>query len=285
MLRKIRYALEAVVLFFAFLLFRLLPLDMASGFGGLLARILGPFSRAHRTAENNITMAMPELNQYQVRKILGDMWENLGRVIGEYPHLSGAQIKQRLTIEGQENLRQSMALGKGALVVSGHFANWEIVPLTAALNGFPAVLIYRAANNPIAEWFIQRIRSRYNLNMFNKGHEGARKIIKALKEGKTVGILVDQKLNDGRPIPFFGRDAMTAMAAVQLAIKLQVPLLAARVVRTDGAHFHVSVQPAKIYDPSADADKEMLELHKLFESWIREYPAQWFWVHNRWGKK
>jgi KDO2-lipid IV(A) lauroyltransferase len=76
---------------------------------------------------------------------------------------------------------------------------------------------------------------------------------------------------------------MTATAVTSIAIKQQVPLLAARVVRTDGAHFHVTVLPPILYDESADAKAAMADINKLFESWIREHPAQWFWVHNRWS--
>jgi len=283
MLRKARYMLEAFILLLGLALLRLLPLDAASAFGGMLGRAFGPLSRAHRTAEKNLTKALPELDANQRQRILRDMWDNLGRVVGEYPHLSRGMMERRVTVEGREHIDKVKLSGKGSLFVSGHFANWEIAPLTASHCGLPLVLIYRAANNPVSDWVIRYIRSRYNLSMHKKGAEGARQAVKALKQHQAVGMLVDQKMNDGSPVPFFGYDAMTAMAIAQLAIKYQVPVLAAHVVRTDGAHFHVTVEPPAIYGPSADPREVMTELHRLFEQWIRAHPAQWFWVHNRWG--
>jgi KDO2-lipid IV(A) lauroyltransferase len=283
MLRTLRYTLEAAFLLLGLLLFRLLPLDIASAFGGVLGQIFGPFSRAHRTAATNLERALPEMTAKQRQRILSDMWNNLGRVIGEYPHLSREKMARRITIEGREHLETVRISGKGALFVSGHFANWEIAPLTASLCGLSLVLIYRAANNPVADWVIRHIRSRYNQSMYNKGRDGAQQALKALKEGKAVGMLVDQKMNDGSPVPFFGRDAMTATAVASIAIKQQVPLLTARVVRTDGAHFHVIIMPPIMYDESADAKAAMADINRLFENWVREHPAQWFWVHNRWN--
>lgn len=282
---QIRYVLEALFLAVGLLFFRLLPLDMASEIGGLLARILGPLSRAHTTATRNLEAALPELNERQRKKILRDMWDNIGRVIGEYPHLTRDTMRRRIMFEGIEHLQEVMFSGKGAIFVSGHFANWEIAPLTAALNKVPLVLIYRAANNPASEWVIRAIRGKFCRALYGKGSEGARNMLKDLKAGYPVGMLVDQKMNDGKPIPFFGRDAMTATAATSLAIRMQVPLLLARVVRTDGAYFHVSLEAPINYSRNTDPAQAMLELHKQFEEWIREYPSQWFWVHNRWGNK
>ncbi len=283
-LRNIRYAIEAVLLILGLAFFRILPLDMASLLAGIMARIIGPFSGAHRTAQKNLEMAMPELSAAQRRKILYGMWDNIGRVIGEYPHLSRHVMTQRITVEGLEHLQEAKYSGKAVLFVSGHFANWEIAPLTAALYGLPLVLLYRAANNPVADWVICKIRSYYNIAMYRKGREGAQEALKAIKEGHPIGMLIDQKMNDGKPIQFFGREAMTGTAATGMAIKFQVPVLVANIVRTDGVHFHVSIESPIHYDRDKDPTEAMQELHHIFEDWIRQHPAQWFWVHRRWGK-
>lgn len=284
MLRKIRYALEGVLICFAVLFFRLLPLDLASAFAGGLARLVGPFSRAHRTARTNLELAMPELNDHQRSRILSSMWDNLGRVIGEYPHLSRAVMARRITVEGREHLDKVRESGKGAVFVSGHFANWEIIPLTAAVAGLPMAVIYREANNPVAEWLIRATRGSYTSGMHGKGRVGAVQSIKALKDNQPLAMLIDQKQNDGSMLDFFGRPAPTTTGAAQLAIRYQVPLLAARVVRTDGVHFHVTLEPPVNYPPDADPAQATLALNQLFERWIREHPAQWFWVHKRWGR-
>jgi KDO2-lipid IV(A) lauroyltransferase len=284
MIRYLRYTLESILLLTGLLIFRILPIDIGSAIGGMLGRAFGPFSKAHLVATKNIELAMPELSQHQRDKIIMDMWDNLGRVMCEYPHLSRPMMWDRITIEGREHVDKVKNAGTAAIFISGHFANWEIAPLTAYLCGMPLVLIYRAANNPVADWIIRYIRSKYNLEMYGKGREGAQQAIKALKAGNPIGMLIDQKMNDGKAMMFFGRKAMTATAATHMAIKMQVPLIMAHVVRTDGAHFHVTLQPPVMYDKNRDPINAMEDLNALFEKWIRENPSQWFWVHRRWGK-
>ena len=238
-LKNLKYGVEAVGLAVGLLFFRLLPLDFASALGGLLGRIIGPFAGAHRIADKNITMALPELSEAEREKVLRDMWDNLGRIMGEYPHMSRKVMVRRITIEGLEHLRQVQVSANGSFFVSGHFANWEIGPMTAAIYGLPMVLIYRAANNPVANWLISHIRSDYNEAMYGKGREGAQQALKAIKAGKAVGMLVDQKMNDGEAVAFFGQDAMTATATVSMAARLHgFHCWLPRVVRTHGVHFH-----------------------------------------------
>lgn len=284
MLRNLRYFAEAVGLIIVMGGFRLLPLDASSSLGGIIARMFGPLSRAHKTAQQNLEAALPQLTEHERKRILSEMWDNIGRVFGEYPHLSLDTMRPRITIEGMEYLQDIKDSGKSAIFVSGHFANWELAPLSAALSGMPLIVLYRAANNPFTDWLISEIRSHYCRSSHKKGREGATATLKALRDGISVGMLIDQKMNDGKPVEFFGRPAMTATAAASLAIKMQVPLLPARVVRTDGAHFHVTLEAPRYYDRHASPEAAMLDLNRLYESWIRENPGQWFWVHRRWGK-
>jgi KDO2-lipid IV(A) lauroyltransferase len=213
------------------------------------------------------------------------MWDNLGRVVGEYPHLSSKLMRSRITVEGLEYLERVKRSQTGAMFISGHFANWEIVPLTAAIYGLKLVLIYREPNNPVAAWLLRRMRNSFSQGYYRKGREGAQESIRALKAGESVAMLVDQKLSDGRPVSFFGHSAMTATAPVQMAIKFQVPLFMAHIVRTDGAHFHLTLLPPIHFEPKSSPEEAMELLHRRFEQWIREHPGQWFWVHNRWNWK
>jgi Kdo2-lipid IVA lauroyltransferase/acyltransferase len=284
-LKKIRYLLEAALLLLIMLVFKILPLDLASSFGGLLARIIGPFLRAHRIADANLSRVFPDYTERQRRNILSDMWDNLGRVAGEYPHLSPATMSKRLTVEGAEHLEHIRNTKSGAVFVSGHFANWEMAPLVGVIYHLPIAFIYREANNPYAEKIIQWMRVGYRHMMYGKGRESVQQMIKALQQKRCTALLVDQKLNEGVPVPFFGVPAMTTISAAKLAIKFNVPLVALRIVRTDGAHFHVTISPPVMHEATASPVAVMENVHHIFEGWIRERPEQWFWVHNRWNWK
>ena len=119
-----------------------------------------------------------------------------------------------------------------------------------------------------------------------KGPTGARKLLKSLKAGKHLAMLVDQKMNDGIPVPFFGRDVMTAPALAELALRYDCPVVPARVVRLKGARFLLKVFPPleliKTGNHQADVVANMAQVNALIEQWVRETPEQWLWLHNRW---
>jgi KDO2-lipid IV(A) lauroyltransferase len=277
--------LEAALLLIVVLVFKVIPTDMASSAGGLLARIIGPLFRAHRVADNNLRKVFPEYSEKQRSVILSGMWDNLGRVAGEYAHLSPEGMRRRMTIEGAEYLTQARESKTPAMFVAGHFANWEMCPLIGVMYGLPVTFIYREANNPYADKIIQWLRVGYKDRLFGKGRESAQQMIKALRQKGCVGMLIDQKFNEGSPIPLMGFNAMTTTSAAKLAIKFKAPFIPIRVVRTDGAHFHVTVGPPIPYNDQTTDIALMEELHKVFGQWIRDKPEQWFWVHNRWNWK
>lgn len=283
--RKIAYLLEAGLLLFVALLFKIMPMNMASSVGGMLARMLGPLFKAHRTAERNLRNIFPEMTESQRTRVLSGMWDNLGRVAGEYSHLSPERMRKRMTIEGAEHLLRAQDRQVPTVFVSGHFANWELNPIIGELYKIPVVSIYREANNPYAEKIIRYLRKGYRERMYGKGKESARESLRSLQQKGSVAMLVDQKLNEGEPVSFFGHPVMTTTSAAKLAIKFRAPLVPLHVVRTDGAHFHVTIGPAIQPEPSDTPKLLMEKLHRILEQWIRQKPEQWFWVHNRWNWK
>lgn len=280
-LENFLYLIEAALLCVLILMLKILPLDVASALGGRLARMIGPFFRPHRVADANLRHVFPHYTDKQRRAILSGMWDNLGRVAGEYPHLSPEVMKKRMTVEGGNHLDYLRNEEKAAVFVSGHFANWEMNPLVGVIYSLPFTFIYREANNPYAEKLIQWMRVGYRHMMFGKGRESVQQSIKALQENRPIALLVDQKLREGPFVPFFGQPARTTLAATKLALRFKAPVYATRVVRTDGAHFQVTVTPVAL-SPEDTPESAMEKVHHLFEGWIRERPEQWFWVHNRW---
>ncbi|HSK41233.1 MAG TPA: lysophospholipid acyltransferase family protein, partial [Arenibaculum sp.] len=173
-----------------------------------------------------------------------------------------------------------------AIIFSGHFANWELLAPAAEAFGLPLTLIYRRPNNPIVGRLIDRARRHGSGTLVPKGRGGAKALVDALRRGASVALLVDQKMNDGLPIPFFGREAMTAPAVAQLALRFDAPLIPARVERLRGARFRITIQPPMALP--ADGDRHaavrtvLTDVNRLLETWIRERPEQWLWLHRRW---
>lgn len=289
LMRRVGYPLEAAFVHGIAGLFRALPLDAASALGGRIGRTVGPLLPGTRKARRNLERAFPEKSRAEIDAIIRGMWDNLGRVIAEYPHLDEIGAfgpGGRVEVVGAEHIDALREDGRAGILVSGHLANWEIQPVTARKMAMELALVYRAPNNPYVGALLTDLRGAASGTHIPKGAEGARAILRILTRGGHVGMLIDQKMNDGIPVPFFGRDAMTAPAAAQLALRLGIPLVPTRTERLGGARFRITVlppvEPPATGDRNADVRILMERLNRLLEQWIRERPAEWLWLHRRW---
>ena len=268
--------------------FGLLPLDWASAIGGALARTIGPRLGITKCARLNIGRALPELSEREIAHIIAGMWNNLGRVAAEYPHLQQIRVFEpggRVETHGIEHIDNAVAAGRRMIIFSGHIANWEIAMLAAVQYGIAVAQIYRAANNPFVDDMITRFRGAAGA-LIPKGAIAARSAIAALRRGTHLTMLADQKMNDGIPVPFFGRPAMTASALAVLALRFDCDVLPARVERLGGARFRLTVFPPlplpRSGDHHADVAALMARVNQTLEGWVRDRPGEWFWLHRRW---
>lgn len=293
MLLKIKHLLEFSLVKILYIFFKILPIQTSSSIGGFIGRNLGKLLKVNRVARRNLKNSFPDFTDKQIDEIILKMWDNLGRVAGEFPHMTsykGGDFAKIIEVEGAEHIKNAGESEKTTIFFSGHFANWEIVPKTIFEKGCPSInLVYRKSNNPYLDKLILDVRNNYQAGCMPKGTKGARMIIKAIKQGQHIGMLVDQKQNDGIPVPFFGRDAMTAPAIATLALKYDCPIIPLQVKRLKGPKFKVKAyEPFKL-DNTGDEHKDamiaMTRINSILEGWIRQEPSQWFWVHNRWPKK
>jgi Kdo2-lipid IVA lauroyltransferase/acyltransferase len=278
-------AIGAALLFGAL---RLLPIDWASALGGSAARRIGPFLGISKRARLNLRHAFSELSETEIERIVAGMWDNLGRVAAEYPHLRKIRVFApggRVETHGFEHIDRAVAAGRRMIIFSAHIANWEIGALAAAQYGAPVTQIYRAPNNPLVDRLISRFRGDRG-EYIPKGATAARRAFAALHRGEHLTMLADQKLNEGIPVPFFGRPAMTATALALLALRFDCDVLPARVERLRSAHFRLTVFPPLPLPRTGNQDADVATLTTMvtavLESWVRDRPEEWLWVHRRW---
>ncbi len=279
------HPLEAGLLQLAFRLLRALPLDRASDLGGALARTIGPLLPVSAVARANLAVAFPNRPEAERALILRECWENLGRTFAEYPHLQEI-LDDRVSVAGLANLAGLSETEGPALFFSGHLGNWELLPMMASRLGVPLAGIYRAANNPIVDRLLRRLRGKDAAVLFPKGGPGAKAALGHLRQGGRLALLIDQKMNDGVAVPFFGKPAMTAPALAQLAIRFKCPVFPARIERLKGAHFRLVLEPAIAVADSGDRQQDILTtmtlVNQTLERWIADTPADWLWLHRRW---
>ncbi len=289
--RRLRYIAEATGIRVAFAFFRLLPVDAASAIGGGIFQRLGPLTAVHRVADANIKAALPELTATDRRNVLKGMWNNLGRVIGEYAHLNRlAADPRRVEIIDRENvLARAVSLGKGALGLSAHFGNWELLSLPACRAGARQFDLYRAANNPNVDNILKRARLKLARGgLIPKGLAGMRETVSRLRQGEFIGMLIDQKTNEGISVEFFGRPAMTTRTPAVLAYRFGCPIFVALVERVNGAHFQIhihEVKPIRSGNYRRDIKRTTRAINDILEVAIRDRPELWMWVHRRWGDR
>jgi KDO2-lipid IV(A) lauroyltransferase len=272
-------------------LMQLLPIDAASRLGGGIARTVGPLLPISNRARHNLRASFPDWDEPRVETTVRGMWENLGRVAGEFVHLQYLDVSgddPRVEVVGREHfwgLRDDDAPG---IVFSAHLANWEILPKLAAPNGITMHSVYRAMNAPLADRVLRQSSGHHEDELIAKGPAGAMKLARIMRNGGHIGLLVDQKLNEGINVPFFGRPAKTATVIALFALKYRCPVVPARVERLGGARFRVTFWPPIALPDSGDAKADtlalMTDVNGWLEEWIRQTPEQWLWLHRRWGK-
>jgi KDO2-lipid IV(A) lauroyltransferase len=282
---KLRHRLEAFAARALFAGLRLLPTPLASAFGGFLARSVGPLTPAHRIAQRNLAQALPTLDAKARAKVLRGAWGNFGRTMVEYALLArlGRTGEDRVAVEGHEALA-AVPEGRPVLLFCAHLANWEVIPLALSGLSKPLTIVYRAANNPLVDALIARARAPFIGAMLPKGGSGARQLVKALGAGEHVIMVVDQKLNTGLEVPFFGRGAFTSPALIMFAQRHGCPVFPVRTERLPGCRFKVVVEPPWHFPDGGDEalGSGLVQLNQRLETWIRARPDQWLWMHKRW---
>lgn len=289
---KLQHRLEAVALRAVIRLLRVLDPVRSSNLGGAAMRWLGPLFPASRTADANLRLAMPRLSRAERARIIRGTWENLGRTAAELPHL--AQLRRcphgpGWELEGGEHIEVLRAQGGPAIFFSAHLGNWEVIGPAVMALGIPLAGFYRAASNRLADEMIGELRREArggDVVMFAKGAPGARSALAHLRTGGFLGMMMDQKMNDGISVAFFGHDAMTAPALARYALRFRCPVVPIHVVRLGPMRFRlVCDAPLALPstgDPAADTRAVTLAINQTIEKWIRAAPESWLWLHRRW---
>jgi KDO2-lipid IV(A) lauroyltransferase len=289
--QRLAWRVEAVLFDLASGLLRLLPVDWVSWTGGFLFKAIGPLTKSHRIAARNLELAFPALPPGDRAALLTAQWESLGRTLFEFPITDRiTPASGRVEVVGGERLAEIAAAGEAVVFVSGHFSNWEVMPLTIVQSGVVCRMTYRAANNPYVDRRIKESRARYGVELFApKGGEGSRELLEAMSRGESVALMNDQKFNGGIAAPFFGRTVHTAAGPTRLALRFGSVLQPMSVQRTRGARFRVLVhEPIRLTATgrrTEDLDAGVRQVNAFVEARVQERPAEWFWVHKRWPRE
>jgi len=274
-----------------FKLIGMIPRQWAYRLSHFIGLIFFHVDRKHqKIALSNLTNAFKnEKDNHEIRKIAKQVFKNLALIlfeIGWSLTLTKKEFSKHFIVDGLSRLETAHKKGKGVLVFSAHAGNWELVPVASTRIGYQISILFRPLDFPPLNRFFLTIRSRFGANMVSTARS-MRKILQNLKQGGLIGILMDQNVDwyEGVFVDFFGRRACTNKGLALLALKTRAPVIPIFLVR-EKTGFRVEIGEEipliKTGDKIKDIEANTQQYNNAIEAFVRRYPDQWFWVHQRW---
>jgi KDO2-lipid IV(A) lauroyltransferase len=274
-------------------LIRTLGLDRAARLGSVLMRSIGPRLRAHRVARANLKAAFPEKSDSEIDRLLRGIWDNFGRVMGEYAFLDQLYNFDPRTahkwividLADVERVHEIRARAEPVLFFGAHMANWELPGLITIAHGIDFTGVYRPPDSAALDELVAKLRGGF-MKLIPAQLGAAVHIHNALLAGSSIGMLVDQHFADGADVLFFGRPCKANPMLARLALKYECPIYGSRAVRLPDGRLRLEVTDSLKLPRDADGKVDVTATMQLItwvvEGWVREHPEQWLWLHRRW---
>jgi KDO2-lipid IV(A) lauroyltransferase len=243
-----------------------------------------------RVVDEHLRLAFPERDRRWRHTLIRRSFRHMGREAVSTFRLGSMdreEVRRRTEVVGFDEVRKVSARGKGLIVISGHFGNWEIGGASIAVHGVPVEVVAQRQRNPLFDAELVANRNRLGMEVIER-KEAPKKVLRALRSGKAVGIVGDQNVRRGGVfVDFFGRPAATARGTALFALRTGAPIFLGMATRIPGVpqRYRVTFEPID-FTPSGDMDQDVLRLTethtKHLEEHVRGAPEQYFWQHRRW---
>ena len=286
---RVEYAAGRAIL----AVFGVLPFRAARA-GGRVLGLLGYWLGVRRVVvERQVAAAFPGADRQALAGIVRESYSNLGEVVVEtasLPRLGPAGILDLVPVtEGFEALRDAHAAGKGVVLITGHFGNYELAAVYLTARGIPVECVVRRLNNPLFDRFVTWSRTKAGMIVVFD-HDAVRRAPRAFREGHAMAFVADQGVKGLASIyvPFFGRPAKTPRGAAVFALRYQLPAFFVAMIRRQDGTYRCVVTPLEVADTGdreGDVDAMVRQFTRVLESWVRQYPGRYFWHHRRWKRQ
>jgi len=271
-------------------LLRWLPVDLSSRLGHRIGAFVGPLmGRKNAIIRDNMAIAFPHLNATDLDALVRRVWGRAGRILAEYPHLATIGHEPgRLQIEIRQAIPTYADPARPAVMISAHLSNWEICALALAKLGIPNASLYSPPTNPHLDRLLLESRRALGCELLPRDNS-ARALVRALHHGRSIGIIIDRRVDEGKPVSFFERDKTSTLMPAKLALRHACDFVPIQVIRLEDARYQVIFHPPiRPVDDGADAETQALDMtrqaHQLFEQWIKGNPQDWFCSKRLWPK-
>ncbi|MGH7814049.1 MAG: lysophospholipid acyltransferase family protein [Candidatus Binataceae bacterium] len=271
---------------------RAMPLERAVRAGARLGGWAMNLDRPNRSiALKNLAIAFPEKSAAERLAILRAMYRNWGRMLAEWAHfneLSRANIENVVTYQGKEAWEEAerRSPGRGILVLTAHFGNFELLPLAHSIYGYRIAIVYRPLRNPLIDAAVHSARIRYGNKIVPRKASG-REMFRLLRQNWMLAITLDLDVRKGVFVDFFGLPASTSGGMARLAMATGAPVAPCVLVREgDTIHHRIVIEPLIEVVKDGNREESVRENTQRFtrtlENLIRTHPDHWNWIHRRW---
>jgi Kdo2-lipid IVA lauroyltransferase/acyltransferase len=275
---------------------KLFPPDMAINFMDRVARWIGPKTGRHKLTLINLRNAFPEKSDAEIAAIALESWGNMGRLAAEYVFLDqlfdfdpARAEPGRVEVSGIPLFLELRDNPRPFIVFTAHSGNFEMLPVAGSAFGLDVTVLFRPPNNPYLADRVFEFRKERMGNLVPSHAGSSFALARQLERGGGVGVLVDQKFRKGLKTKFFGQPVQTNPLLAKLVRQFNCEVYPARCIRLPGNRFRLELEPAveipRRADGSVDVTATAQMLNDKVESWVREYPGQWLWYHDRWHIK
>ena len=281
----------------------LLPREIALRIGGITGCLAFHCLRnpRKRTLENLAMAFNGEKSREEILVLARDVFANLGKNAFEIFSLNRRplqEINKAVTSKGEEKIEEAFKRGKGIIFIASHLGNWELMGAYLALKGYPVNVIARSVYDERINRNLLKFRSRYGIKTILRGRRrkgksvaaSTKEILRTLRRNELLGILIDQNVKgiDSVPVTFLGIPTSAPSGAASLALASQAEVLFAYTYRGEDNRHHIVTERVDGLTRSEDRNKNVLSntahFTRLIEKKVREFPSQWVWIHDRWGR-
>ena len=284
-MKYIKYFFQFILIKLFFLIFKLVGYKNASNIGGLIGSKIGPIFKSKKIITENLRTAKIS-HKLTYNKLATNVLGNYGRIFAEYIHLKNFRndkLKKYISINGYQHLEKIKKSKKTVVFISGHFNNFELMAMQIEKSGIDLAAIYRPLNNPYLNKTMEIIRKKEICrNQIKKGRAGTREIIRNLNNGKSIAIMVDQRVREGKKVPFFETLAATTTIPAQLIKKYNCELVPIYIEREKFNYFKMYISEPIKFKKTKTILEITIFINKILEKMILKNMDQWIWTHNRW---
>ena len=286
-MKNLKYFLQFFCILFLFGVFKIVGIKFSRIISENIMVVFGPIFRSKKIIFKNLSIAFPNFDENQKKRILKSMWINYGRIFAEYMFIKnfrqGSIGERNINIENQYILENVKKDSKPVIFISGHFNNFELMAMQIEKLGIDLAAVYRPLNNKFLNPLMESIRKKYICKkQIKKGISGTKELLLNFKKGTSIALMIDQRVSEGIRVDLFNEKALTTTIPAQFIKKFGAKIIPVHIERINVEKFNITFQDPIKFSKDSDIESITYKLNNILEEMIKKNPSQWIWSHNRW---